>query len=49
MTFFAIGYTVIWLLLLGYTLFIHGQQRKLEKEVELLQELVDERSKGTRR
>lgn len=43
MTFFAIGYMVIWLLLLGYTTFIHGEQRKLQSEVTLLQELVDER------
>lgn len=43
MTFFAIGYMLIWLLLLGYTVFIHGQQTKLEKEVNLLQELVQER------
>ena len=43
MTFLAIGYMVIWLLLLGYTTFIHGQQRKLQNEVTLLQELVDER------
>ena len=43
MTFFAIGYMVIWLLLLGYTAFIHGQQRRLEREVGLLQELVEER------
>jgi len=44
MTFLAIGYMVIWLLLLGYTTFIHGQQRKLQNEVTLLQELVDERT-----
>ena len=44
MTFFAIGYMLIWVLLLGYTTFIHGQQRKLEREVTLLQEIVDERN-----
>jgi CcmD family protein len=43
MTFFAVGYMLIWLLLLGYTGFIHGQQRKLEKEIALLHELMDER------
>ncbi len=41
MTFFAIGYMLIWVLLLFYTTFIHGQQRKLEREVAVLQELVD--------
>jgi len=42
MIFFAIGYTLIWLLLFGYTLAIHGQQRKLEREISLLNELVRE-------
>ncbi|HBG02675.1 MAG TPA: hypothetical protein DDW87_14095 [Firmicutes bacterium] len=43
MTFFAIGYMLIWLLLLGYTAFVHGQQRKLEREIVLLQELVEQK------
>lgn len=40
MLFFSLGYLLIWLLLLGYTTFIHGEQRKLEKELTLLQELA---------
>ena len=34
---------LIWLLVLAYTMFIHGQQRKLEQELVLLQELLEER------
>ncbi len=43
MTFFAVGYMLIWLLLLGYTNLDKGSIRKLEKEIALLHELVDER------
>jgi CcmD family protein len=42
MVFFTLGYMIIWLLVLGYTLFIHRQQGKLERELVVLEELLDE-------
>lgn len=43
MVFFVLGYMIIWLLILGYTLFIQRQQAKLERELVVLEELLDER------
>ncbi|NMA60837.1 MAG: CcmD family protein [Firmicutes bacterium] len=42
MVFFTLGYMIIWLLILGYTFFIHKQQWKLERELAVLEELLDE-------
>lgn len=42
MVFFAIGYMVIWLLIMGYTAIIHQQQVKLKRELVILEELVQE-------
>jgi CcmD family protein len=35
-----ISYTIIWAGLLGYMAYIHFKQSKLEKDVELLHEMV---------
>lgn len=42
MVFFTLGYMIIWLLILGYSFFIHKQQWKLERELAVLEELLDE-------
>lgn len=40
MTYFIIGYTIILFVILGYTMFLHKQQHKLELELSVLEEMV---------
>lgn len=46
MVFFTLGYMIIWLLILGYSFFIHKQQWKLERELAVLEELLAERNQA---
>ncbi|NLM40546.1 MAG: CcmD family protein [Firmicutes bacterium] len=40
MVYFVIGYSIVWLMLLGYTAYVHFQQKKLERQLEVLEELA---------
>ncbi len=40
MVYFVVGYSIVWLLLLGYTGYVHVQQKKLEQQLEVLEELA---------
>ena len=42
MTYLAIAYAAVWLLVGLYVVFIGTRQRKLEEEVEILKEIVAE-------
>jgi CcmD family protein len=35
-----IGYTLVWVVLFGYTLYLAAQQRQLAREVSLLKEVI---------
>lgn len=41
MTYLAIAYGAVWLLVALYVAYIGTQQRKLEQEVEILEEIVN--------
>lgn len=46
MIFFAFGYGLVWLLLLGYTLLLGGQLSRLEKQILLLEEIAKKRGRA---
>jgi CcmD family protein len=37
-TYLAAAYSIVWLLMLGYTVFLHRHQDKLEKRLAVLEE-----------
>jgi CcmD family protein len=39
------AYILIWLLLMGYTLYLSGRQNKLRKSVEFLKSLIEKKEK----
>ncbi len=41
--YFFAAFAAIWAAVFGYVIFLHRRQRKLEQEVDLLQEMVDEK------
>ncbi len=43
MAFFLAGYTVVWALVFVYTALIANKQRKLERELSVLEELAQRR------
>lgn len=45
MKYLAGAYILIWLLLMGYTLYLSGKQNKLRKSVEFLRSLIEKEKK----
>lgn len=46
MAYFIPAYLLIWLLLMGYTLFLHQKQSKLQRTLEFVRTVVDKRGRG---
>ncbi len=40
------AYTIIWAVIFGYVFFIHQRHRRLQRELDLLKEDVDEQKMG---
>ena len=45
MLYLAVAFIIVWVLVTGYVLYISNRQRQLEQELEILQELVQEKRK----
>jgi len=43
LSFLFAAYTVIWAFVFGYVFYLHRKQRRLQREIDLLQEAVDKR------
>lgn len=41
MVYFMIAYGIIWLIMLGYTAVLHAQQNRLERQITILQEILE--------
>ena len=39
MTFLVVAYSIVWLLIMGSTVFLHRHQNKLEKRLAVLEEM----------
>ena len=44
MGYLAAAYMVVWALVTGYVLFLSVRQRRMEEEIRILEETVDERA-----
>ncbi len=45
MSYLAAAFIIVWMLVTGYILFIGNRQRQLEQELEVLQELLQNKNK----
>lgn len=45
MVYLAAAFIAVWVIITGYLLYMGNRQRKLEQEVETLQELLQEKKK----
>ena len=45
MFFLVAAFIAVWVLVTGYVLYMSNRQRQLEQEIEILQELVQEKKK----
>ncbi len=43
MVYTLIAYGFIWLLVFGYILFLHGRQSRLENQLNILEEMINEK------
>ena len=41
LTFLFAAYTVIWAVVFGYAAYLHRKQRKLQRDIDLLQDTID--------
>lgn len=42
MTYVWVAYTLIWLAIFGYSLMLNSRQKKLEREIMLLKQAIDD-------
>ncbi len=45
MFYLAAAFIIVWVLITGYVLYLNNRQRQLEQELEILQELLQEKKK----
>jgi CcmD family protein len=45
MFYLAVAFIAVWVLVTGYVLYMSNRQRQLEQELEILQELLQEKKK----
>lgn len=46
--FLLLGYAVMWLLVFGYVVSLYLQQRNMRRDIDLLNQLLDEEAKDDR-